>query len=385
MFDSTVGQFLKSTAGLLLVGLFAVVVAWRLVLLFFSANFPNLDLDIEIWGASYQMLALVGVVCGLFYSRLWGGWNSVIGRASIAFALGLCGELFGQCISSYYTITGGELPYPSIADLGFFSTIPLYVYGALLLAKAGGARNALRSLENITQGLVVPLFMLLLSFFVFLRGYQFDWSQPLKIFLDLGYPLGDALYISAAILALLLTWRTLGGIMRFPMMGFIVALVMQYISDFTFLYQANQGTFVVGGITDTFYMLAYVFMAASLVQLSITFNAIKTSYPEVKTSGVLSVASAIFNQLASKIITEQSLVIGPLAWSEAGKVPGMSINMQQKAAVIQADDPKAALDKLVAQYERLFGRASHEVCREAAAPLIASLSPDEVPSSLRAV
>ncbi|HEY4521091.1 MAG TPA: hypothetical protein VJL57_01690 [Candidatus Paceibacterota bacterium] len=42
------------------------------------------------------------------------------------------------------------------------------------------------------------------------------------------------------------------------------------------------------------------------------------------------------------------------------------------------------IDKLVAQYERLFGRASHEVCKEAAAALIKGLAPAEVPASLLA-
>ena len=87
--------------------------------------------------------------------------------------------------------------------------------------------------------------------------------------------------------------------------------------------------------------------------------------------------------MAEKIIKEQELVIGPLAWSEARKVQGITIDTQKGAVVISNSDPKATVDRLVAQYERLFGRASHEVCREAAAPLIATLLPAEIPSSLR--
>jgi len=89
-------------------------------------------------------------------------------------------------------------------------------------------------------------------------------------------------------------------------------------------------------------------------------------------------------QIASKIIKEQELVIGPLAWSEAMKVQGLRVDQQKGEATIFNGDPKAAIDRLVAQYERLFGRASHQVCREAAASLIATLSPAEIPSSLRA-
>ena len=87
--------------------------------------------------------------------------------------------------------------------------------------------------------------------------------------------------------------------------------------------------------------------------------------------------------IAAKIIKEQELVIGPLAWSEAGKVQGLQISASHEVT-IQNGDPKAAVDRLVAQYERLFGRASQEVCREAVASLIASLPRSEVPASLLA-
>ncbi|HEY4516656.1 MAG TPA: hypothetical protein VJG64_01805 [Candidatus Paceibacterota bacterium] len=91
----------------------------------------------------------------------------------------------------------------------------------------------------------------------------------------------------------------------------------------------------------------------------------------------------IFAQIASKIIQEQELVIGPLAWSEAQKVSGMQVAADH-SVTIQNGDPKAAVDRLVAQYERLFGRASHEVCREAAASIVSTMQPSEVPSSLLA-
>jgi hypothetical protein len=91
----------------------------------------------------------------------------------------------------------------------------------------------------------------------------------------------------------------------------------------------------------------------------------------------------IFSEISTRIIKEQEQVIGPLAWSEAGKVPGLQIDRTKGEAIVETNDPKSTIDRLVAQYERLFGRASEEVCREAAAPLLAKLSPTEIPSSLR--
>jgi hypothetical protein len=91
----------------------------------------------------------------------------------------------------------------------------------------------------------------------------------------------------------------------------------------------------------------------------------------------------IFEQIASKIIKEQELVIGPLAWIEARKVPGLQI-METKNAEVSIPSPEApVIDRLVAQYERLFGRASQEVCRTAAAPFLVGLNMSEIPVSLR--
>lgn len=92
----------------------------------------------------------------------------------------------------------------------------------------------------------------------------------------------------------------------------------------------------------------------------------------------------IFDQITLRIIKEQELVIGPLAWDEAGKIQGLQIIDPKKGELeIKNGDPKLVVDRLVNQYERLFGRASHEVCREAVTALIADMSPAEVPSSLK--
>ncbi len=92
----------------------------------------------------------------------------------------------------------------------------------------------------------------------------------------------------------------------------------------------------------------------------------------------------VFDQIAIRIIKEQELIIGPVAWAEAGKVSGLHvINQKEGVLSIENGDARSVVDHLVAQYEHLFGRASHEVCKEAAASLIADLSPAEIPSSLQ--
>ena len=61
---------------------------------------------------------------------------------------------------------------------------------------------------------------------------------------------------------------------------------------------------------------------------------------------------------------------------------GLSIDQSHNSVSFTGDE-KDVINHLIAQYERLFGKASHEVCKEAVQDLIAEMSPEEVPSSLK--
>ena len=89
--------------------------------------------------------------------------------------------------------------------------------------------------------------------------------------------------------------------------------------------------------------------------------------------------------IAGKIIKEQELIIGPLAWEEAGHVKGLH-TVDKKTGEVSIEeniDKRVVIDNLVKEYEVLFGRAAREVCREAVISLVADLLPSEVPSSLK--
>ena len=237
----------------------------------------NTDNNLQIWAASYQIVAWCGAIIGFIFASKWGGFKSLLGRAVIGFSIGLLLQSFGQSVFSWYFYTGNTLPYPSLADLGFFGSIPFYIYGISCLSKVAGANFSLRSSVNKFWAIFLPAAILIASYAVFLRGYQFDPTQPwLKAFLDFGYPLGQAVYISIAILAYIFSKNILGGIMRAVIMSFIIALVAQYVADYTFLYQSMHNTFVGGGIDDCLYLLAYFLMSISLVRLGVVFHQINS-------------------------------------------------------------------------------------------------------------
>ncbi len=91
----------------------------------------------------------------------------------------------------------------------------------------------------------------------------------------------------------------------------------------------------------------------------------------------------IFDKISIRIIKEQELVIGPVAWEEAKKVSGFRIIDKDKGEVSFEGDPKEVLNRLVAQYSRLFGQVSREVCKEAVQDLLAELPQTDIPNSLQ--
>jgi len=86
-----------------------------------------------------------------------------------------------------------------------------------------------------------------------------------------------------------------------------------------------------------------------------------------------------YEEIVKKIIKEQEAIIGPLALEQARKVSGLKIDWDKQKVEFEGDR-KEILQHLVEQYEHLFGRASIEVCREAAKDFIKNIPPDSIPS-----
>lgn len=91
----------------------------------------------------------------------------------------------------------------------------------------------------------------------------------------------------------------------------------------------------------------------------------------------------IFDQITIRIIKEQELIIGPVAWEEAKKVPGFHVIDQAKGEVSLEGDPKELVGKIVTQYSRLFGETSTEACKGVVQDLLAELPKDQVPAILQ--
>ena len=253
--------------------LFLIYSLWWVTLRFLHPT-PT---QVLIFADSYHVTALFGAIIGFSIARKWGGFQSMMGRAILMFSAGLLCEWFAQVTGIYLVWQVGTVPYPSLSDVGAVGALIFYAIGSIDLAKASGAHISLRSYSGKLIAALIPLLFLSASFAIFLRSYEFNWSQPLITFLDIGYPLGEAFYLSMAILAYLLSFKALGGMMKVPILFFITALISEYIADFYFLYDSHAGGYVLGSVNDLLFIVAYSLMAISLIQLGVVYKWINES------------------------------------------------------------------------------------------------------------
>lgn len=86
-------------------------------------------------------------------------------------------------------------------------------------------------------------------------------------------------------------------------------------------------------------------------------------------------------QLTNKIIHEQELVIGPLAFDQARKVAGLQIDDTGRVSI--TGNGGSIVTSLVGKFKELFGDASVEVCKDAAREVNPQIPTEELPEILR--
>lgn len=243
---------------------------WCILLFWFKLQIVPNDQQAYLFNWSYGLIALGGAFYGIKIALTkWGGWSSVIGRGLILLSLGLIGQWFGLQIWTYYNIIAMvEVPYPSLADLGYFSLIPAYTFGALMFAKASGAQFSLNTVRGKIQAVIIPLAFLILSYILFLKDIGFDTSNIIKLLLDFGYPLGEIIPVVIALVTLTLSRKLLGGTMSHRIFYLIAAFSFQFLTEYAFLYAAGAGTYVNGGINDLLYATSYIIMSIGLIAFS---------------------------------------------------------------------------------------------------------------------
>lgn len=257
-------SLVRSKYSYYLLFLYLVVLCWWIKLNYISGIGTG---EAYLFNWFYGLIALSGSIYGLlFSSKFWGGWKSVIGRSMFFLSLGLLSQWLGLQVWTYYNVVIKiEVPYPSLADVGYFGLVPFYSLGAFMLALASGVKFSLTSLKGKIVAIVVPLCAFVFAFILFLRDIGFDLASPVKVFFDVAYPLGEIIPVTIAFVILGLSRQFLGGSMRARIHYLIFAFSFQFITEYLFLYKAGNGTYINGGLTDLMYASSYLIMGLGLV------------------------------------------------------------------------------------------------------------------------
>lgn len=254
--------FVKTKITYVLVALYLGQLVWWLLMqyAYHPSNFQRF-----LFNLMYGNIAVVSFCTAFIVARRWGSWRSLLGKMLIFLGLGLFMEWVGILIWFYYNLTGANVPYPSFADIGYFGLVPMYITAAICLARTAGLHFALRARQAQLLVLLLPLAALATAFFIFLRKVGYSGSNPLKMFFDIGYPVGEIIPITIALLVLVLSTRMLtGGLMKTRVLWLVFAFFMQFVAEYVFLYQAGAGTYMNANIADMLYATSYLVMGLGI-------------------------------------------------------------------------------------------------------------------------
>lgn len=217
-----------------------------------------------LYSFMFSLIPLIGGVVGvLSIAKSWGGFRSAIGKSIILFSLGLVTWGLGSMIWAYYNFfLGIPAPYPSLADIGYVITWPLWVCGIYYLSKATGAKYALKNAKGKLLIVVVPLVSIVISYYLLIvvaRGGVVTQSAGnyLTLFFDFAYPTMDLFILTLALLTLSLSFEFFGGKFKIPVFAILAGLFLFYIGDFVFIYTVTIEKFYTGNFGDLIYTFAF--------------------------------------------------------------------------------------------------------------------------------
>jgi hypothetical protein len=197
------------------------------------------------------LIILVSIVIGIDNVRHF-TTKSVFGRSLVFILAGIALWGIGNLFWLHYNLSGIEVPYPSLADIGYIGMIPLAAVGLFLLLK--GIKMKMDS-ATIVKLAILPVIVFVLTYFVFIESKLTENISLLTKALNVAYPVGDAIFLSFALMIL----SIVRGGKIFRSIGIIcVGFVIESFADLSFSWTTSAGTYAVGGWVDGLFTLAFL-------------------------------------------------------------------------------------------------------------------------------
>lgn len=259
-----------------LAGFYFLLVLWWLVIFFLGLQDTIQNF---LFGLVLSFIPFLGGVLGISLSRKWGFLSSTIGKSLFFLSAGLITWGIGTIIFAYYNLfLDIDVPYPSLADVAYIVSWPLWAIGIINLFHATGAKFQLRKVRGKILFFFIPAIVILVSsylLFIVARGGEVVSSEGIKLFFDLAYPIGDITILTLAVLLFSLSFNYLGGKYKTPILLILGGFVLNYIADFSFSYTTTIGTFFVANWIDLLF-------ASTMFVLSLGVNLLDPKLRNIK-------------------------------------------------------------------------------------------------------
>ena len=163
----------------------------------------------------------------------------------------------GEMIWSWYELVGHrEVPFPSLADVGFLVAVPLAAAG--LLAFPGAPQRAARRARVTLDGAIIATSLLFVSWALVLGPvWHVKGQSVFTQIVSLAYPVSDV--VIATIVFVVITQIDRSHRTALLIVG--AGLVAMAVADSAFAYLTNQSTFDIGNGLDAGWVVGYLLIA----------------------------------------------------------------------------------------------------------------------------
>ena len=181
-------------------------------------------------------------------------------RAWVCLSAGTGAWAAGQAVWSFYEVVlGREVPFPSLADVGFLA-FPLVAGVGLLIWSGAQGHEALARGRDVMDGAIIAVSLLVLSWVTVMAPIvESSGGFSSALVLSLAYPLGD---VVLGTLVLILLFRSQSERMTLALLA--VGLGGFALADSLFLYMTTQGTYSSTDLVSSGgWVFGFLFVAAS--------------------------------------------------------------------------------------------------------------------------
>ncbi len=232
------------------------------------------DFAVTVLSNGVQLLAAVLASAGCaIASRRGEGQRR---RAWLWLSAGTGSWAAGQAVWTFYEVVlGQEVPFPSLADIGFLA-FPLVGGVGLLIWSAAQGHEALARGRDLMDGAIIAVSLAVLSWVTVMAPIvEASGGFSFSLVLSLAYPIGD---VVLGTLVLIILFRSQSERLTLALLacglgGFALA-------DSTFVYMTSRGTYSSADLVSSCgWVFGFLFVAASGLSVPRGAHASEASEP----------------------------------------------------------------------------------------------------------